>query len=777
MKKLVILSTVFLYAALIFCGCEPLEYAFGVDNPEQYSKVYMPLSINGTMSYNLAIDDAEEADVEIYANIGGLVKTESDLAVTFRIEKDSLDVYNARNNTKYALLPDDSYEFTGSIVTIPAGKTCSSTAACVSIHASRLEEEGRYLLPVKLISVEGGDYAINEDRNILYIMVDAVFRYNSVDYPENYPLVYATSSVTGEITASFGTLLETTVDVNANIGGAEAPAEDVTVTFAVDESYVDGYNDEYQSAYRLLPESAYDIAGGMSVTIPAGSNVSEALTVAISSENLVGGPFILPLRVVSVAGDKYGINLSNDIIVLKLKMNYTYCGGRENWTMECPNTEPSQGAPENLFDSLYGTFWCTKWKDSKPAPPHVLTLDLGTTHEIHGLAFGARCDVDASGNPTKVRDGMIHKCEISVSYDNASWISAGEYELSAVSSENPQAELFFERAFYGRYVRINVTSCYYANGSTGFYQCGISELNIYGKKGEDQNRKAVLTLSVSPDEMISVRSSEDVYDRVVKIKAMSDIPVLDDEQIVFSLDPAYVEQYNDANGTDCSLLGAGAYSTDRLAVTIPSGAKESEELTVTVKPSAMSFGQFILPFTASASSGFFIGHADLRAAIHLVYSVNFDRTGWTAESSRTETTLSDSEKNLFDGDITTYWCTQWTNNNKPNPPHELIITMNQVKTVNGLAFAARVNLENGAISRIRDGVIKECEISLSDDGQDWTSAGKYSLPYVTSDDIENRIFFDTPLEGKYIKVNITRCYKEGGTQEFYQCQLSEINVF
>ena len=258
---------------------------------------------------------------------------------------------------------------------------------------------------------------------------------------------------------------------------------------------------------------------------------------------------------------------------------------------------------------------------------------------------------------------------------------------------------------------------------------------------------------------------------------MSDIPVLNDEQIVFSLDPAYVEQYNDANGTDCSLLGAGAYSTDRLAVTIPSGAKESEELTVTVKPSAMSFGQFILPFTASTSSGFFLDNADLRATVHLVYSVNFDRTGWTAESSRTETTLSDSEKNLFDGDITTYWCTQWTNNNKPNPPHELIITMNQVKTVNGLAFAARVNLENGAISRIRDGVIKECEISLSDDGQDWTSAGKYSLPYVTSDDIENRIFFDTPLEGKYIKVNITRCYKEGGTQEFYQCQLSEINVF
>ena len=777
MKKLFILSTVFLYTLMMFWGCEPIEYAFGVENPEQYSKVYMPLAINGTMTCNLAIDEAEETDVDIYANIGGLVKTKSDLAVTFRIEKDSLDVYNSRNNTTYMLLPEDAYEFTGSIVAIPAGKTCSSSAARVSVHAARLQEAGRYLLPVKLVSVEGGDYAINEDRNVLYILVDAVMRYNSVDYPENYPLVYATSTITGEITATLGTPMETTVDVNAKIGGVESPTEDVTVTFAVDESYVAEYNEEYQSAYRLLPESAYDIAGGMSVIIPAGSNVSEALSVAISSEKLIGGPFMLPLKILSVDGEKYEINQSNSLIVLRLKMDYTYCGGRENWTMVCPNTEPAQGAPEYLFDSLHGTFWCTKWKDSKPAPPHVLTLDLGTTHEVHGLAFGARCDVDASGNVTKVRDGMIHRCEVSVSYDNASWISAGEYELPAVTLQNVDSDIFFERAFYGRYIRINVTSCYNANGTAGFYQCGISELNIYGKKGEDQNRKAVLSLSVSSEDMISIKSSDDIYDRTVKIKAMSDIPVLNDEQVVFTLDPAYVEQYNNAKGTKFSLLATDAYSADKLIATIPAGTKESEDLTLTLKPSAMSYGQFMLPFAATASSDFFLDHTNLRAAIHLVYSVNFDRTGWTAESSRTESTLSDSEKNLFDGDISTYWCTQWSNNNKPDPPHELIITMEQVKTVNGIAFAARVNLENGAVSRIRDGVIKTCEISFSNDNLMWTEPEEFSLPFVTSDDIENRIFFDAPHEGKYIKVKITKCYKEGGTQEFYQCQLSEINVF
>jgi len=770
MKKLFEISAVCLFTAITMCCCKPLEDAFGVDDPEQYSMVYMPLAVNGTMTYDLAIDEAQEEVVSIYANIGGLVKTESDLAVTFRLEKDSLDVYNSRNNTEYGLLPEDSYEFKDSVVTIPAGKTCSSAPAVVAIHSANLQE-GRYLLPVKLVSVEGGDYPINEDKSLLYIMVNARILKNSKDYPENYPLVYATSAIVGEITTSFDDPLETTVDITAIIGGSEAPAEAVEVTFKVDEEYLETYNEENQSSFRLLPTEAYGFDEGMSVTIPAGSMVSDALSVSLNSENLVGGPFLLPLRISETSGGDYGINEHNDMVVLKLRLEYEPCAGRENWTLECPNTEPTQGAVEHLFDGLPGTFWCTKWKDSPPRPPHVLTLDLGTNYEVHGLAFTARFDVDTEGNLTKLRDGMVHRCEVSLSYDKSAWTSAGEFELPAASLQKIQMGLFFDRAFYGRYVRITVTSCYYANGTTGFYQCGFSELDLYGRQGEDPNRKAVLTLSVSPEEMISIRSSEDIYDRVVKIKAMSDIPVLNDEQVEFSIDEDAVKEYNDANWTRCELLGPDAYTTDKLIVTIPSGSKESEEITVTLKPSAMHFGRFLLPWKAMTRSDCFHNKSVSHPAIQLLYTV-----GWTVECSRTEPTSSGSEVNLFDGDFLTHWGTQWKDA-KPEPPHELIITMDQVKTVNGIAFAARVNIENGAIDRIRDGVIKECEISFSDDKQSWTSAGTYSFSYVTKNDIETKVEFDTPHEGRYIKVNVIRCYREGGKEEFYQCQLSEINVF
>jgi hypothetical protein len=48
---------------------------------------------------------------------------------------------------------------------------------------------------------------------------------------------------------------------------------------------------------------------------------------------------------------------------------------------------------------------------------------------------------------------------------------------------------------------------------------------------------------------------------------------------------------------------------------------------------------------------------------------------------------------------------------------------------------------------------------------------------VTIDNIENEVFFDKSYRGKFIKVCIKKCYVEAGKQEFYQCQISEINVF
>ena len=154
MKTLLKLLTVLLFTVLTFCGCEPLEHAFGVENPEQYSKVYMPLSINGTMSYNLAIDEAEKADVEIYANIGGLVRTECDLAVTFRIEKDSLDVYNTRNNTTYSLLPD------GKVQVINKGIRSDGSVSIIKVIAAACPPAGSGELKVSFFRPFYGAYRI-----------------------------------------------------------------------------------------------------------------------------------------------------------------------------------------------------------------------------------------------------------------------------------------------------------------------------------------------------------------------------------------------------------------------------------------------------------------------------------------------------------------------------------------------------------------------------------------------------------------------------------------
>ena len=771
MKKIfeiLAIATIFM-----MCGCEPLEDAFGVNNPEQYSKVYMPLSVNGTLSYNLAIDESEEKEVKIFANIGGLVKTVDDLVVTFRIERDSLDVYNRQNNTDYKLLPDEAYEFTDSIVTIPAGKTCSSLPAVVNIHAAKLPEVGRYILPVKLISVDGGDYEINQSRNLLYIMINATVLKNPADYPENYAMVYATSSVISEMTIDIDNPVPATLEINANIGGPNPSSEDVNVTFVIDEDYVKSYNEEYQTSYRLLPAGSYEIAGDFNVKIPAGGSISDALSIEVKTNTLVGGPFMLPVRVSELSGGDYTINEDNDLIAFKLKLEYNYCEGSASWSASCPTTEPTQGALENLFDGNIGTFWCTQWSTAKPNPPHVLTIDLKDVYEVHGVALTARVDL-ADGVVSKIRHGMVHKCDVSLSYDNQTWIPAGEFEKPFITGKNPETQIFFDQAFYGRYIKINVTSCYDETGKIGFYQCGLGEFNLYGKKSEENVRKPILTLSSSLESKINFTSSSDIYDREIKLKAKTDVPVDVAATVTFAIDEDYLGNSTSAD----KLFDESAYVFDKMTVTIPAGSSESEELTLTLKPSQMQFGDYVLPIKISDATGDFImNDAVLKTQIFVSYSVSFNRTGWEGTASTEEDKNGPFlVGNLFDGKIDTFWCTEWSPVNV-NPPHLLTIDMKETKIINGVSLTARVNVENGEISRIRDGVPKKCEISVSDDNEVWKSVGTFQMPYVTTDDPTNRLYFSTPVEGRYIKINVTECWREGGYQTFYQCQLSELNVF
>ena len=103
--------------------------------------------------------------------------------------------------------------------------------------------------------------------------------------------------------------------------------------------------------------------------------------------------------------------------------------------------------------------------------------------------------------------------------------------------------------------------------------------------------------------------------------------------------------------------------------------------------------------------------------------------------------------------------------------------MKESKSIHGISLTARVNVEGGKITRIRDGVPKKCEISVSENNDEWVSVGTFEMPYVSLEDPTNRLYFSSPVEGRYIKINVTECWKEGGYQTFYQCQLSELNVF
>lgn len=67
-------------------------------------------------------------------------------------------------------------------------------------------------------------------------------------------------------------------------------------------------------------------------------------------------------------------------------------------------------------------------------------------------------------------------------------------------------------------------------------------------------------------------------------------------------------------------------------------------------------------------------------------------------------------KALIDGDINTYWHTQWSPTSPP-PPHSFTVDMKYRKAVNGFTFARRQNSGNQAVRNVK--------VEVSNDGTNW----------------------------------------------------------
>ena len=181
MKKLLSIS---LLLSLLLPGCLPVKEGYGLDSPEQYSRVYIALAYRGIQKYDITAP--EVVSVHFYANYSGLLPLHEDLPVQISTDESLVGGYNERSMSHYLPLPHKCYSITVPKVVIPAGATISSTTAQIDFLTEQFDDNREYLLPV-IAGAADGSVGTEGDLRVLYLAVickAAEIRIQALGLPE-----------------------------------------------------------------------------------------------------------------------------------------------------------------------------------------------------------------------------------------------------------------------------------------------------------------------------------------------------------------------------------------------------------------------------------------------------------------------------------------------------------------------------------------------------------------------------------------------------------------
>lgn len=149
-----------------FGACKALKEGYGIDNPGQYSRVYLAAAYQGLQRFEL--EAPKTAEVKVYANYSGVLKLNADLSVGMAVDLSRVARYNSENGTSFKPIPTDCFRLTDNVSVIPAGTTISAAPVVVSIITTAFQDDQTYLMPVRLTTVSDASISINPALETLY---------------------------------------------------------------------------------------------------------------------------------------------------------------------------------------------------------------------------------------------------------------------------------------------------------------------------------------------------------------------------------------------------------------------------------------------------------------------------------------------------------------------------------------------------------------------------------------------------------------------------------
>lgn len=219
-----------------------------------------------------------------------------------------------------------------------------------------------------------------------------------------------------------------------------------------------------------------------------------------------------------------------------------------------------------------------------------------------------------------------------------------------------------------------------------------------------------------------------------------------DIDVEFEVYDDYRTTYNSSRGTKYQALPEGTYTLDT-QMNLPAGTTTTD-LPVTLDVSRIAPGDYMLPVRIKSASMFDISAGGRVYPLTVrVLGTQLDRTNWTIEANTQENNGEGAGNGVpscaIDGNLSTYWHSSWQSGTHALP-HELIIDTHGSYTFTQFGLMQR---QNATYTDTGAGIFY-----VSDDKENWTQVGTFSMEKILS--LQN-FTVDTPMEGRYFKVQIT----------------------
>lgn len=186
--RLMKLRRIYLYfvsaAFILLAGCESdYENRYPFDNAAYIDAAETSSDNNVTFKKTVTQLDRELSAVLISP-------AKENIEVTFAIDPSLVNTYNAKHDTKYAVLDDSYYEFPERTATVEAGKSVSEPLTIHFKNLDRLDIDATQLLPVTIVSAGGGLSTLSGSQTVYYLVrrssaitTAAVLTDNWIDVP------------------------------------------------------------------------------------------------------------------------------------------------------------------------------------------------------------------------------------------------------------------------------------------------------------------------------------------------------------------------------------------------------------------------------------------------------------------------------------------------------------------------------------------------------------------------------------------------------------------